>query len=59
MDPISRMSLEVGCEALWDAGISLEEIKSSKTSVYMGNCFDETETFCMSHNFPDRNQLVA
>ena len=36
MDPQSRIAIELACEAIEDAGYSLEEVRGSKTSVYLG-----------------------
>lgn len=38
MDPQLRLLLEISYEALVDAGISLNELKGSKTGVYIGAC---------------------
>ncbi len=38
MDPQLRLLLEVSYEALIDAGMSLDEMKGSKTGVYIGAC---------------------
>jgi len=38
MDPQQRLTLEVAYEALSDAGISIEKVAGTKTSVYVGKC---------------------
>ncbi|KAL2715897.1 fatty acid synthase-like [Vespula squamosa] len=43
MDPMSRMMLEHTYEAIVDAGINPEDIRGTRTGVFIGTCFSESE----------------
>lgn len=43
MDPQMRMLLEHSYAAILDAGINPEVLKGSRTGVYIGVCFSESE----------------
>lgn len=43
MDPMCRMLMEKTFEALIDAGINPEEVRGTKTGVFIGACFSESE----------------
>lgn len=43
MDPMARMFLEHTFECIQDAGIHPDELRGSKTGVFVGACFSETE----------------
>ncbi|XP_050502323.1 fatty acid synthase-like [Diabrotica virgifera virgifera] len=42
-DSIGRMLLEKTVEAIFDAGMNLEDFEGTNTGVYVGTCFNETE----------------
>lgn len=43
MDPQCRMLIETAYEAIMDAGICPKSIRGSKTGVFIGACFSESE----------------
>ncbi|XP_035722352.1 fatty acid synthase-like [Vespa mandarinia] len=43
MDPMCRMFLEHAYEAIVDAGINPEDMHGTRTGVFIGSCFSETE----------------
>ncbi|XP_055593804.1 fatty acid synthase-like [Uranotaenia lowii] len=43
MDPQLRMLLEHSYEAILDAGVNPQELRGSRTGVFSGHCFTETE----------------
>ncbi|KAK0166753.1 hypothetical protein PV327_004242 [Microctonus hyperodae] len=43
MDPMSRMLLEHTYEAIIDAGINPQQLRGTKTGVFIGSCISETE----------------
>ncbi|XP_015113057.1 fatty acid synthase [Diachasma alloeum] len=43
MDPMGRMLLEHTYEAIVDAGINPKQLKDTKTGVFVGACFSESE----------------
>lgn len=43
MDPQCRLLIETAYEAILDAGICPKSLRGSKTGVYIGACFVETE----------------
>lgn len=43
MDPMCRMLLEHAYEAIVDAGINPKQLRGSRTGVFMGTCFSESE----------------
>ncbi|XP_043668271.1 fatty acid synthase-like [Vespula pensylvanica] len=43
MDPMSRMLLEHTYEAIIDAGINPKDLRGTKTGVFIGSCFSESE----------------
>jgi acyl transferase domain-containing protein/NADPH:quinone reductase-like Zn-dependent oxidoreductase/NAD(P)-dependent dehydrogenase (short-subunit alcohol dehydrogenase family)/acyl carrier protein/trans-aconitate methyltransferase len=49
LDPQQRLLLEVSYEALERAGQSTQKIKGSKTSIYIGLCFDDYAKHSLSH----------
>ncbi|WP_414578327.1 SDR family NAD(P)-dependent oxidoreductase [Anabaena sp. CCY 9402-a] len=49
LDPQQRLLLEVSHEALERAGQSTQKIKGSKTSIYIGLCFDDYAKHSLSH----------
>ncbi|MEA5619314.1 SDR family NAD(P)-dependent oxidoreductase [Cronbergia sp. UHCC 0137] len=48
IDPQQRLLLEVSYEALERAGQSTQKLKGSKTSVYIGLCFDDYAKYSVS-----------
>nr|XP_032526695.1 fatty acid synthase-like [Danaus plexippus plexippus] len=46
MDPMGRKILEQAYQAIYDAGISPEQLSGKKVGVYVGSCFSETEKAC-------------
>lgn len=51
MDPQLRMLLEVSYEALLDAGLKPQELKGSRTGVFVGACFSDTH--CILGSTPE------
>lgn len=43
MDPMCRMLLERAYEAVVDAGFNPKQLRGSRTGVYVGACFSESE----------------
>lgn len=43
MDPQCRLLIETAYEAILDAGISPKSLRGTKTGVYIGACFNESE----------------
>ncbi|XP_052751948.1 fatty acid synthase-like [Galleria mellonella] len=43
MDPMSRILLEKTYEAIYDAGINPNDLRNTKTGVFIGSCFSESE----------------
>lgn len=43
MDPMCRMLLEHAYEAIVDAGINPRQLRGTKTGVFIGACFSESE----------------
>ncbi|XP_017783102.1 PREDICTED: fatty acid synthase-like [Nicrophorus vespilloides] len=43
MDPLIWLVMERAYEAIFDAGMNLEDIRGSKTGVFIGSCFSEAE----------------
>nr|XP_050849711.1 fatty acid synthase-like [Vespula vulgaris] len=43
MDPMCRMLLEHTYEAIVDAGINPDDMRGTRTGVFIGSCFSETE----------------
>ena len=43
MDPMGRMLLEHTYEAIVDAGINPRHLRGSKTGVFLGLCFSESD----------------
>ena len=44
LDPQIRVVLETTAEAIMDAGIAIDELRGTKTGVYMGRCHNDTLT---------------
>lgn len=49
IDPQQRLMLEMTWEALEDAGILPEDIKGSKTGVFIGSCSNDFSTMVFNH----------
>lgn len=45
MDPMVRLLLERCYEAITDAGHHPSDFEGSKTGIFLGSCFSETEKF--------------
>ena len=43
MDPQGRMLIEHAYEAVLDAGVNPKSIRGSRTGVFIGSCFNESE----------------
>ncbi|XP_011305442.1 fatty acid synthase [Fopius arisanus] len=43
MDPMGRMAMEHAYEAIVDAGVNPKHLKGTKTGVFIGACFSESE----------------
>ncbi|XP_076267679.1 fatty acid synthase-like [Rhynchophorus ferrugineus] len=43
MDPMTRVFMEVAMEAIFDAGLHPSDLEGSRTGVFVGSCFSETE----------------
>ncbi|XP_017769918.1 PREDICTED: fatty acid synthase-like [Nicrophorus vespilloides] len=60
MDPIIRISLESAFEAFVDAGMSPEDVKGSRTGVFVGSCNSESEVInCYNNLKPKGYSLVG
>ncbi|CAF4885072.1 unnamed protein product [Pieris macdunnoughi] len=46
MDSMSKKILEQAFDAIYDAGISPDQLSGTKVGVYLGTCFSETEKAC-------------
>ncbi|XP_038216586.1 fatty acid synthase-like [Zerene cesonia] len=46
MDSMGRKILEQAFDAIYDAGLSPEQLSGTKVGVYVGTCFSETEKAC-------------
>ncbi|CAG4933551.1 unnamed protein product [Colias eurytheme] len=46
MDSMARKILEQAYDAIYDAGVSSEQLSGTKVGVYVGTCFSETEKAC-------------
>ncbi|CAG4933467.1 unnamed protein product [Colias eurytheme] len=46
MDSMARKILEQAFDAIYDAGVSPEQLSGTKVGVYVGTCFSETEKSC-------------
>ncbi|KAF7404702.1 hypothetical protein HZH66_003608 [Vespula vulgaris] len=53
MDPMSRMMLEHTYEAIVDAGFNPEDIRGTKTGVFIGTCFTDSDASW----FHDKHQV--
>jgi fatty acid synthase, animal type len=47
MDPQARLFIEHAYEAILDAGVNPKSLRESRTGVFMGGCFSETEEVCL------------
>jgi fatty acid synthase, animal type len=56
MDPQCRMLLEHSYEAILDAGMNPKNLRESRTGVFIGCCFSESEEILFYENF-DRDGL--
>lgn len=45
MDPMGRMLLEHTYEAIIDAGVNPKDLRGTKTGVFIGACFSESEGY--------------
>lgn len=43
MDPMCRMLMEHAFEAIVDAGVNPRHLRGTKTGVFIGACFSESE----------------
>ena len=43
MDPMMRLMLEQAYGAIFDAGINPRSLKGSRTGVFMGSCYSESD----------------
>ncbi|XP_059048228.1 fatty acid synthase-like [Achroia grisella] len=43
MDPMCRVILEKAYEAIFDAGLNPEDLRNTRTGVFVGSCFSESE----------------
>ena len=58
MDPAYRLLLEHAYEALIDAGVNPRHIRGTKTGVFIGTCFSESEQTWMYHKTSVRLQYT-
>ena len=55
MDPLIRMLLPVSYEALLDAALCIDDLRGSKTGVYVGHCFSDDGSHKTSSFNPHKN----
>ncbi|XP_048505788.1 fatty acid synthase-like [Athalia rosae] len=52
MDPVARILLEHTYEALIDAGVNPRKLRGTRTGVYLGTCYSETEKILLYADQP-------
>ncbi|CAG9820290.1 unnamed protein product [Phaedon cochleariae] len=55
LDAMGRMVLEKTMEAIFDAGLHPSDFENSKTGVYIGTCFSETEKYSFFDSLNTQN----
>lgn len=55
MDACIRIFLEKTTEAVFDAGLHLEDMENTRTGVYVGSCVSESEIFMSRKPKPEKS----
>ncbi|RWS20970.1 fatty acid synthase-like protein, partial [Leptotrombidium deliense] len=58
LDPQIRLFHETTYEAIYDAGVNVEDLRGSNTGVYIGTCYNDTECAQASKHF-DVDAILA